>query len=128
MKKSPKIDLNKAKILFQKSFFTCLKNIQKIISHVNVNLTKTWLGNFLGNFSLSFGDFFTKTSGRPVNEEDRSMIITLEGFFIKLLIDTDEEVQYVECLTQWSFLQTILIFESKSMEAAKVEQLSAVPF
>jgi len=32
MKKSPKIDLNKAKILFQKSFFTCLKNIQKILS------------------------------------------------------------------------------------------------
>jgi hypothetical protein len=30
MKKSPKIDLNKAKILFQKRFFTCLKNIQKI--------------------------------------------------------------------------------------------------
>jgi hypothetical protein len=66
MKKSPKIDLNKAKTLFQKSFFTCLKNIQKIISPVNVNLTKTWLGNFLGDFSLSFGDFFTKTSGHPV--------------------------------------------------------------
>jgi hypothetical protein len=32
LKKLPKIDLNKAKILFQKSFFTCLKNIQKIIS------------------------------------------------------------------------------------------------
>jgi hypothetical protein len=30
--KSPKIDLNKAKILFQKRFFTCLKNIQKILS------------------------------------------------------------------------------------------------
>ena len=32
MKKSPKIDLNKGKILFQKRFFTCLKNIQKILS------------------------------------------------------------------------------------------------
>jgi hypothetical protein len=32
MKKSPKIDLNKAKILFQKGLFTCLKNIQKILS------------------------------------------------------------------------------------------------
>jgi hypothetical protein len=32
MKKSPKIDLNKAKILFQKRFFTCLGNIQKILS------------------------------------------------------------------------------------------------
>ncbi len=31
-----------------------------------VNLTKTWLGNFLGNFSLSLGNFFTKTSGHPV--------------------------------------------------------------
>jgi hypothetical protein len=30
-----------------------------------VNLTKTWLGNFLGDFSLSLGDFFTKTSGHP---------------------------------------------------------------
>ena len=33
-----------------------------------VNLTKTWLGNFLGNFSLSLGDFFTKTSGHPEKE------------------------------------------------------------
>ena len=35
MKKSPKIDFNRPKILFQKSFFTCLKKrryIQKIIS------------------------------------------------------------------------------------------------
>jgi hypothetical protein len=30
-----------------------------------VNLTKTWLGDFLGDFSLSLGDFFTKTSGHP---------------------------------------------------------------
>ncbi len=28
-------------------------------------LTKTLLGNFLGDFSLSLGDFFTKTSGHP---------------------------------------------------------------
>ncbi len=27
-----------------------------------VNLTKTWLGDFLGYFSLSLGDFLTKTS------------------------------------------------------------------
>ncbi len=37
-----------------------------------VNLTKTWLGNFLGdflgNFSLSLGDFFTKTSGHPASQ------------------------------------------------------------
>ena len=32
MKKSPKIDLYKAKILFKKRFFTCLKNIQKNLS------------------------------------------------------------------------------------------------
>ncbi len=30
--KLPKIDLYKAKILFQKRFFTCLKNIQKNLS------------------------------------------------------------------------------------------------
>ncbi len=93
MKKSLKIDLYKAKILFQKRFFTCLKNIQKILSpflckktikecpvplDISIksnrntikqfyiaNLTKTWLGDFLGNFSLSLGDFFTKTSGHP---------------------------------------------------------------
>ncbi len=93
MTKLPKIDLYKAKILFQKRFFTCLKNIQKILSpflykktikecpvpldisiksnrntikqFYIVNLTKTWLGNFLGDFSLSLGDFFTKTFGHP---------------------------------------------------------------
>jgi hypothetical protein len=94
MKKLPKIDLNKAKILFQKRFFTCFSKIFKKIyllfyvkktikecpvpldisikSNRNtikqfyiVNLTKTWLGNFLGDFSLSLGDFFTKTSGHP---------------------------------------------------------------
>ncbi len=94
MKKSPKIDLYKAKILFQKRFFTCLKNIKKkfllfyvkktikecpvpldisiksnrntIKQFYTVNLTKKWLGNFLGDFALSLGDFFTKTSGHPV--------------------------------------------------------------
>jgi len=30
-----------------------------------VNLTKTWLGNFLGDFSLSLGNFLTETSGHP---------------------------------------------------------------
>jgi hypothetical protein len=30
-----------------------------------VNLTKTWLGDFLGDFSLSLGDFLTETSGHP---------------------------------------------------------------
>jgi hypothetical protein len=35
-----------------------------------VNLTKTWLGDLLGNFSLSLGNFFTKTSGHPVNYFD----------------------------------------------------------
>ncbi len=30
-----------------------------------VNLTKTWLGNFSGDFSLSLGDFLTETSGHP---------------------------------------------------------------
>jgi hypothetical protein len=30
-----------------------------------VNLTKTWLGDFLGYFSLSLGYFLTKTSGHP---------------------------------------------------------------
>ncbi len=99
MKKSPKIDLYKAKILFQKRFFTFLKNIQKIISpflckktikecpvpldiriksnrntikqFYIVNLTKTWLGDFLGDFSLSLGNFFTKTSGHSAGEDER---------------------------------------------------------
>ncbi len=83
MKKSPKIDLNKATILFQKilSPFLCKKTIKEcpvpldisIKSNRNtikqfyiVNLTKTWLGNFLVDFSLSLGDFITKTSGHPV--------------------------------------------------------------
>ena len=30
-----------------------------------LNLTKTWLGDFLGDFSLSLGDFLTETSGPP---------------------------------------------------------------
>jgi hypothetical protein len=38
-----------------------------------VNLTKTWLGNFLGDFSLSLGDFFTKTSGHPVSDEGKKV-------------------------------------------------------
>ncbi len=51
------------------------KNIQKNLSPLQfyiVNLTKTWLGNFLGDFSLSLGDFslslgdfLTETSGHP---------------------------------------------------------------
>jgi hypothetical protein len=93
MKKLPKIDLNKAKILFQKRFFTCFSKIfKKILSPflckksikecpvpldisiksnrkhhktVLVNLTKTWLGDFWGDFLLSLGDFFTKTTGHP---------------------------------------------------------------
>ncbi len=95
MKKSPKIDLNKAKILFQKRFFYMFfKNFQKILSpflckkktikecpvpldiSIKSNRThhktvlyskskKTWLGNFLGDFSLSLGNFLTKTSGHP---------------------------------------------------------------
>ena len=95
MKKVPKIDLNKAKILFQKRFFTCFSKIFKKIyllfyvqkktikecpvpldisiksnrKHLKqfyiVNLRKTWLGDFLGYFSLSLGDFLTKTSGHP---------------------------------------------------------------
>ncbi len=36
-----------------------------------VNLTKTWLGNFLGDFLLSFGNFFTKTSGHPGHNAER---------------------------------------------------------
>jgi hypothetical protein len=93
MKKSPQTDLNKAKFLFRKRFFTCfskifkkfyllfyvkktikecpvpldisIKSNRKHPKTVLVNLTKTWLGNFLGDFSLSLGNFFTKTSGHP---------------------------------------------------------------
>jgi len=94
MKKSRKIDHTKSKILFQKRFFTCPKNIAKIISpflckktikecpvpldisiksnrkhHKTVLYSKSnknMVGRLLGNFSLSFGNFFTKTSGHPV--------------------------------------------------------------
>ena len=46
-----------------------------------VNLTKTWLGNFLGYFSLSLGDFLTKTSGHPDCE---SIINNQETIVIKI--------------------------------------------
>jgi hypothetical protein len=38
-----------------------------------VNLTKTWLGDFLGDFLLSFGNFFTKTSGHPATEQGKAL-------------------------------------------------------
>ncbi len=38
-----------------------------------VNLTKTWLGNFLGDFSLSLGDFLTETSGHPGQNKGMTM-------------------------------------------------------
>jgi hypothetical protein len=88
MKKLPQIDLNKAKILFQKRFFTCPKNIQKILSPFygkktikecpvpldisiksNRNTIKTVLysksnknmvGQLFGQFFIVFGRFFHK--------------------------------------------------------------------
>jgi hypothetical protein len=57
--------------------FKTLKNVQfHLILTLNtqetpfnsfyaLNLAKTWLGDFLGDFSESLGDFFTKTSGHP---------------------------------------------------------------
>jgi hypothetical protein len=39
-----------------------------------VNLTKTWLGDFLGYFSLSLGDFLTKTSGHPARDKHSSLL------------------------------------------------------
>jgi hypothetical protein len=93
MKKSPKIDLNKAKIWFQKSFFTCLKNIQKIISPFYVKKTikecpvpldisiksnrkhhktvlysksnKNMVGQLFGRFFIVFGQFFHKNIWSP---------------------------------------------------------------
>jgi hypothetical protein len=94
MKKSPKIDLNKAKILFQKRFFTCLKNIQKIISpflckkttikecpvpldigiksnikhHKTVLYSKSnkhMVGRLFGQFFIVFGQFFHKNIWSP---------------------------------------------------------------
>jgi hypothetical protein len=35
-----------------------------------LNLSKTRFGDFLGDFSESLGDFFTKTSGHPGNATD----------------------------------------------------------
>jgi hypothetical protein len=34
-------------------------------------LTKNWLGDFLGDFSWSLGDFLTKTSGHPGNHGNK---------------------------------------------------------
>jgi hypothetical protein len=42
-----------------------------------VNLTKTWLGDFLGDFALSLGDFLTETSGHPVALPQQFLIKTL---------------------------------------------------
>jgi hypothetical protein len=33
------------------------------------------LGDFLGNFSLSLGDFFTKTSGHPDNNPNKKAVV-----------------------------------------------------
>jgi hypothetical protein len=93
MKKLPKIDLNKAKILFQKRFFTCLKNIQKNLSpflckktikecpvpldisiksnrkhHKTVLYSKSnknMVGRLFGRFFIVFGRFFSKNIWSP---------------------------------------------------------------
>ncbi len=93
MKKLPKIDLNKAKILFQKRFFTCLKNIQNNLSpflcektikecpvpldisiksnrkhHKTVLYSKSnknMVGQLLGRFFVFFGRFFHKNIWSP---------------------------------------------------------------
>ncbi len=66
----PKLTLIRQKFGLKRGFFYMFfKNIQKNLSPLQfyiVNLTKTWLGNFLGDFSLSLGDFLTETSGHPV--------------------------------------------------------------
>jgi hypothetical protein len=52
--------------LKRKKCFICLKWLEfDQGDQIGQNLTKTWLGNFLGYFSLSLGDFLTKTSGHP---------------------------------------------------------------
>ncbi len=98
--KLPKIDLYKAKFCSKRGFLHVSKIFKKfyllfyvkktikecpvpldisIKSNRNtikkfyiVNLTKTLLGDFLGNLSLSLGNFFTKTSGHPGYEAIKS--------------------------------------------------------
>ncbi len=40
--------------------------------------TKTWLGDILGNFLLSLGNFFTKTSGHPENKLECFSVASLD--------------------------------------------------
>ncbi len=103
MKKSPQFDLNKAKILFQKRFFTCLSKIFKkfyLLSYVKknykrmssaigylkqfyiVNLTKTWLGDFFGQFFIVFGRFFHKNIWSPCGQGEQIRHSVLS--FVKL--------------------------------------------
>jgi hypothetical protein len=94
MKKSPKIDLNKSKILFQKRFFTCLSKIfkkfyllfyvKKTIKECPVPLdisiksnrkhhktvlyskyNKNIVGRLFGQFFVVFGQFFHKNIWSP---------------------------------------------------------------
>ncbi len=92
IKKSPKIDLNKAKILFQKRFFTCLSKIFKKISpflckktikecpvpldisiksnrkhHKNLysKSNKNMVKRLFGQFFVVFGWFFHKNIWSP---------------------------------------------------------------
>ena len=48
-----------------------------------VNLTKTWLGDFLGYFSLSLGDFLTKTSGHSAHV----LLLQATGIFALTITD-----------------------------------------
>jgi len=50
------------------------------------------LGNFLGDFSLSLGDFLTETSGHPV------YIINHSGFGSDVLIGFHKKLQIVSCV------------------------------
>jgi hypothetical protein len=43
----------------------------------HINKTKKWLGDILGDFSCSLGDFFTKTSGQPDFMECRGSFLIL---------------------------------------------------
>jgi hypothetical protein len=95
MKKSPKIDLNKAKILFQKRFFTCFSKIfkkfyllfyvqKKTIKECPVPLdisiksnrkhhktvlysksNKNMVGRLFGQFFIVFGQFFNRNIWSP---------------------------------------------------------------
>jgi len=91
----------------------CIKSNRNTIKQFYiVNLTKTWLGDFLGDFLLSLGNFFTKTSGHPglhihfACQQGRYHIT----FFDALIYNSHLFKTRIGCLPVGDTLFTLLIF------------------